>query len=94
MECEPVENTDKLLKFHLDDGTETGRQIVSSIHEYYEPSDLIGKKIMVVGNLKPAKFRGVRSEGMLIACDIPTESGVFCQVIFLDEKIPSGTVMG
>ena len=94
-ECVPVENTDKLLKFQLDDGTENGRQIVSSIHEYYEPADLIGKKIMVVGNLKPAKFRGVRSEGMLIACDVPKEDGsTFCQVIFLDDSIPAGTVMG
>ena len=95
VDCVPVENTDKLLKFKLDDGTENGRQIVSSIHEYYEPSDLIGKKIMVVGNLKPAKFRGVRSEGMLIACDVPKEDGsTFCQVIFLDDSIPAGTVMG
>ena len=94
-DCVPVENTDKLLKFQLDDGTEEGRQIVSSIHEYYEPADLIGKKIMVVGNLKPAKFRGVKSEGMLIACDVPKEDGkTFCQVVFLDDSIPAGTVMG
>ncbi|MEG1972681.1 MAG: methionine--tRNA ligase subunit beta, partial [Oscillospiraceae bacterium] len=94
VDCFPVENTDKLLQFKLDDGSENGRQIVSSIHEYYEPADLIGKKIMVVSNLKPAKFKGVKSEGMLIACDVPKDNGVFCQVVFLDDSIPAGTVMG
>lgn len=94
-DCVAVENTDKLLKLQLDDATAEGRQIVSSIHEYYEPSELIGRKIMVIGNLKPAKFRGVKSEGMLIACDVIKDDGKkFCQVIFLDDSIPSGTVMG
>lgn len=93
-ECTAVENTEKLLKLMLDDGTPEGRQIVSSIHDWYEPQDLVGKKIIIVANLKPAKFRGVQSNGMLLAADVPGADSEDCVVIFLDDKIPAGTRLG
>ncbi len=85
--CEPVEGADKLLRLTLDDGA-AGRQVVSGIHEWYEPADLIGKKIVVVANLKPAKLRGVLSQGMILAADVGTDG---CCVIFIDPSVPNGS---
>ena len=64
--CEPVPKADKLLRLTLDDGTAEGRQVVSGIAPWYKPEDLIGKKIVIVANLKPAKLRGVLSQGMIL----------------------------
>ena len=86
MECEPVPKADKLLKLQLDDG-ENGRQVVSGIHTWYEPADLIGKKVILVSNLKPAKLRGVVSEGMILAADVDENTA---KVIFVDDSIPAG----
>jgi methionyl-tRNA synthetase len=83
--CEPVPKADKLLRIEADDGM-GGRQIVSGIHPWYEPADLIGKKVIVVANLKPAKLRGVESQGMLLAAD----AGEDVKVIFADTAIPNG----
>jgi methionine--tRNA ligase beta chain len=66
--CEKVENADKLLKLQVDFG-EFQRQIVSAIAEYYQPEDLEGKKLPFIINLEPRKFRGVESQGMLMALD-------------------------
>ena len=77
----------KLLKLQLDDGA-NGRQIVSGIAQYYEPEDLIGKKIILVANLKPAKLCGVDSCGMLIAGE--REDGSIA-VTFIDDSVPVGT---
>lgn len=67
---EKVENADKLLKLTVDFGSEIGeRQIVSGIAEYYQPSDLEGKKLPFVVNLEPRKFKGVESQGMLMAVE-------------------------
>ena len=84
--CEPVPKADKLLILQLDDGM-GGRQVVSGIHTWYEPADLIGKKVVVVANLKPAKLRGVESQGMILAAD----AGEDVKVIFLDDSIPNGS---
>ena len=62
--------------------------IVSSIKEEYEPEELIGKKINVVANLKPARLTGVQSEGMLVAA---TNNACGCKVIFVDDMVPEGT---
>lgn len=86
LSCEKVPKSDKLLKLQLDDG-EGGRQIVSGIAAWYSEADLVGKKIIVVGNLKPAKLRGVESNGMLLAADLPDGSA---GVIFLDSSVPNG----
>ncbi len=82
--CEPVKKSDKLLCLQLELGEEK-RQVVSGIAEYYKPEDLIGKTVILVANLKPAKLRGVESQGMILAADTP--NGV--QVIFVD-GVPSG----
>ena len=85
-ECEPVKKSDKLLCLQLDDGM-GGRQVVSGIAKWYKPEDLIGKKVIVVANLKPVKLRGVESNGMICANDMPDGSA---KVVFLDESVPNG----
>ncbi len=85
-ECEKVPKAKKLLKLQLDDGFGT-RQVVSGIAKWYEPEDLIGKKVIVVANLSPAKLCGVESQGMIVAADI----GEDARVIFVDKDIPNGS---
>ena len=87
--CEAVPKAKKLLRLELDDGM-GGRQIVSSIHPWYEPEDLVGRNIIVIVNLKPAKFCGVESNGMLLAGDDASGS---CKVVFADQ-LPAGTKIG
>ena len=85
--CEKVKKSKKLLKLQLDDGM-GGRQVVSGIAEYYKPEELIGKTVILVANLKPAKLCGEESMGMICASDMP-DGGV--KVVFLDEEVPAGT---
>ncbi len=87
LECEKVKRSKKLLKLQLDDGR-GGRQVVSGISEWYTPEDLIGKKVIVVANLKPVKLCGEMSNGMICAADMPDGSA---GVIFPDESIPVGS---
>ena len=84
--CEPVAKSDKLLCLQLDDGNGT-RQVVSGIAKWYRPEELIGKKVVVVANLKPAKLRGVESNGMILAADAGAED---VKVLFVDDSVPSG----
>ena len=84
--CEKVPKAKKLFKIQLDDGM-GGRQIVSGIAQHYTPEELIGKKIIVVANLKPAKLCGVESEGMIVAADV----GEDARVIFIDKDVPNGS---
>jgi methionyl-tRNA synthetase len=84
LECEPVPKAKKLLKLKVDLGYEQ-RQVVSGIAKFYKPEDLIGKKIILVANLAPAKLCGVESEGMLLASG---EEEV--RVVFLDPATPLG----
>lgn len=86
-QCEPVKRAKKLLKLHVDDGTAEGRQIVSGIAPWYTPDDIIGKSVIIVANLKPAKLCGEVSNGMLLAGDVD-ENDV--KVVFVD-SIPAGT---
>jgi len=85
--CEPVPKSDKLLRLELDDGR-GGRQVVSGIHAWYQPEDLVGKKLVLVANLKPAKLRGVESQGMILAADAG-ENDV--KVLFVDPSVPVGS---
>ena len=85
-DCEPIKRAKKLLKLSVDDGSGKPRQIVSGIAPWYKPEDLIGKNVVIVANLKPAKLCGELSEGMLLAGDIG-ENDV--QVVFVD--MPEGT---
>lgn len=87
LDCEKVKRSKKLLKLQLDDGR-GGRQVVSGISEWYTPKDLIGKKVIVVANLKPVKLCGEMSNGMICAADMPDGSA---GVIFPDQSIPVGS---
>lgn len=86
IECEPVKKSDKLLCLQLDDGSDTPRQVVSGIAAWYQPADLIGKKVIIVANLKPVKLRGVVSNGMILAADCDDAA----RVLFVDDHIPAG----
>lgn len=85
VECEPIKKAKKLLKLQVNDGTSELRQIVSGIAPWYKPEDLIGKNVIIVANLKPAKLCGEMSNGMLLAGDV----GEDAKVIFVD--MPAGT---
>lgn len=85
-ECEKVKKSKKLLCLQLDDGM-GGRQVVSGIAQWYKPEDLIGKKIILVANLKPVKLCGVESNGMICAADTPDGAA---SVVFPDQSLPCG----
>ena len=87
--CEKVKKAKKLLKLTVDDGR-NGRQIVSGIAKWYEPEDLIGKKIVFVANLSPAKLCGELSEGMILACDAGEDD---VRVLFVDKDVPNGSTV-
>ena len=86
-DCEPIKKAKKLLKLTLDDGTGTDRIVASGIAKWYKPEDLIGKKVIVVANLKPAVLCGVESCGMILAADITEEDA---KVVFVDKDMPNG----
>lgn len=85
--CEPVKKSKKLLKLTLDDG-EGERTVASGISQYYKPDELVGKTIVLVANLKPAKLCGVESNGMILAADCGEDD---VKVLFLDDSIPAGS---
>ena len=87
LKCSEIRKSHNCFKLVLDDGQKE-RTIVSSIKEEYTPEELVGRKIIVVANLKPARFSGVQSEGMLIAA---TNNSCGCNVIFVDDSVPVGT---
>ena len=87
--CEKIKKSKKLLKLQVDDGR-NGRQIVSGIANWYKPEDLIGKKIVFVANLSPAKLCGELSEGMILACDAGEDD---VRVLFLDKDVPNGSTI-
>ena len=84
--AEKVKKSKKLLRLELDDGF-GGRQVVSGIAQWYAPEDLIGKKIILVANLQPAKLCGVESNGMIVAASVGEEA----KVLFVDDSIPCGS---
>ena len=89
--CEAVKKSDKLLRFTLDDGTGTDRQILSGVHKFYEPEDLVGKTLAAIVNLPPRKMMGFESNGMLLSA-VHTEKGEEkLNLIMLDDKIPAGS---
>ena len=87
LQCEPVKKSEKLLKFQLDDGTGTPRQILSGIAKYYKPEELVGKTLVAVTNLAPRKMMGQMSCGMLLSA----ERGDKLNLVMLDDKIPAGS---
>ena len=88
--CEAVKKSKKLLKFVLDDGTGTDRVILSGIHEYYEPEELVGKTCVAITNLPPRPMMGIASEGMLISAVHHEEGAEKLHLLMLDPHIPAG----
>ena len=89
--CEAVKKSDKLLRFTLDDGTGTDRQILSGVHKFYEPEELVGKTLAAIVNLPPRKMMGLESCGMLLSA-VRTEKGEEkLNLIMLDDQIPAGS---
>ncbi len=91
--CEAVKKSKKLLNFTLDDGTGTDRTILSGIHDYYEPEDLVGKTLLAITNLPPRKMMGIPSCGMLISAVHEEEGEERLNLIQLDASIPAGAKM-
>ncbi len=88
--CDAVKKSEKLLRFTLDDGTGVDRQILSGIHKWYEPEDLVGKTLIAIVNLPPRKMMGLESNGMLISA-VHTEHGEEClHLLMVDDDIPAG----
>ena len=88
--CEAVPKSKKLLKFTLDDGERKDRVILSGIHEYYEPEDLIGKTAIAIVNLPPRKMMGIDSEGMLISAVHEEDGHEGLNLLMVDDRIPAG----
>lgn len=91
--CEAVKKSKKLLNFTLDDGTGTDRTILSGIHGYYEPEDLVGKTLLAITNLPPRKMMGISSCGMLISAIHEEDGEERLNLIQLDASIPAGAKM-
>ena len=91
--CEAVKKSKKLLNFTLDDGTGTDRTILSGIHAYYEPEDLVGKTLLAITNLPPRKMMGITSCGMLISAIHEEDGEERLNLIQLDASIPAGAKM-
>ncbi|MGF0033671.1 hypothetical protein ACQRBN_11990 [Bariatricus sp. SGI.154] len=89
-ECEPVKKSKKLLKFVLDDGTGTDRVILSGIHEYYEPEELVGKTAIAIVNLPPRSMMGIDSCGMLISAVHHENGEERLHLLMVDDAIPAG----
>ena len=89
-ECEAVKKSKKLLKFVLDDGTGTDRIILSGIHEYYEPEELVGKTCIAIVNLPPRKMMGIDSEGMLISAVHEEDGHEGLNLLMVNDRIPAG----
>ena len=87
--CEKVEKSDKLLKLTLSLGNEATRTVASGIAAYYKPEEVVGKKVILVSNLKPATLRGVKSEGMILCAE---KDGVVT-LVEPNQKMPEGSVV-
>ena len=92
LECEAVPKSKKLLKFVLDDGERKDRVILSGIHEYYEPEELVGKTLIAITNLPPRKMMGIESCGMLLSAvnNLKDSEDEELHLIMVDNHIPAG----
>ena len=89
-ECTAIPKSKKLLKFVLDDGTGTDRVILSGIHAYYEPEELVGKTLSAITNLPPRKMMGIDSCGMIISAVHTEEGEEKLHLLMVDPHIPAG----
>ena len=93
--CEAVKKSKKLLNFTLDDGTGTDRTILSGIHAYYEPEDLVGKTLLAITNLPPRKMMGIESNGMILSAVEEKEDGSeYLRVLTVDGDVAPGSEVG
>ena len=90
LECEAVPKSKKLLKFVLDDGTSLHRTILSGIHKYYEPEELIGKNVIAILNLPPRNMMGIDSCGMLMSSVYSVDGEERLNLMIVDDSIPAG----
>ena len=90
LKCEAVKKSKKLLQFTLDDGTGTERTILSGIHEYYEPEELVGKTLIAITNLPPRKMMGIDSCGMLLSAIHSEEGQERLNLLMVSDRIPAG----
>ena len=88
--CEAVKKSKKLLQFTLDDGTGTDRTILSGIHEFYEPEELVGKTLVAITNLPPRAMMGIESCGMLLSAIHKEEDAEKLNLLMVDNRIPAG----
>ena len=88
--CEAVKKSKKLLQFTLDDGTGTDRTILSGIHAFYEPEELVGKTLIAITNLPPRAMMGIESNGMLMSAIHTVEGEERLNLLMVDNKIPAG----
>ncbi len=88
-QASPVEGADRLIKMEVDIGEETPRTILAGIRQYYQPEDLVGKKIIVLTNLEPRKMRGLLSDGMLLAASTPDYGSV--KYLTIESDLPPGS---
>lgn len=89
-ECVAVPKSKKLLQFTLDDGTGTDRTILSGIHEYYEPEELVGKTLVAITNLPPRAMMGIESCGMLLSAVHNEEGAEKLNLLMVSNRIPAG----
>lgn len=88
--CEAVPKSKKLLRFTLDDGTDKERTILSGVHAYYEPEDLVGKTLLAIVNLPPRAMMGIDSCGMLLSAIHSVDGEEKLNLVMLDDAIPAG----
>lgn len=90
LECTAVKKSKKLLQFTLDDGSGTNRTILSGIHMYYEPEELVGKTVLAIVNIPPRKMMGIDSCGMLLSAVYEVVGEEHLHLVMLDDAIPAG----
>ena len=91
LRCEAVKKSEKLLKFALDDGSGTERQILSGIHKFYEPEDLVGKKVVAILNLPSRKMMGMESNGMLLSAVKESDGKEVLHLMIVGDDVPVGS---
>ena len=91
LSCETVKKSDKLLKFSLDDGSGTPRQILSGIRKFYEPEQLVGKTVVAILNLPPRKMMELESNGMLLSAVREIDGKEELHLMILDDSVPAGS---
>ena len=90
-DCVAVKKSKKLLQFTLDDGSGTDRTILSGMHPYYEPEELVGKTLVAIVNIPPRAMMGIESHGMLLSAECKKGEDEIVNLLMLDDKIPAGS---